>query len=377
MTDLSINNIDEITMRLVHYFVTIENYQPIVVNGLQNEIWLENPDSHYQVIRINTNYIHNDEQLNFDLFKAKTVVKQIKKKILSLKCNTLNILLNVGENVKIDDVNYKNMEVCAISDIEELSNGTSISSLFPKIVEDQIDATDGMDFFINVTQDINKSTEKKNKLYEKTFKKKTIVITYLIIAICVLVFLLDLAGIINSDYFAMDADSFRKGHYWILLTAAFFHVSIVHILCNMYSLYIIGTELETVIGKVKFSIVYIISAIMGCLLSGVINNGSVSSVGASGAIFGLIGALLYFGYHYRLYLGSMIVSQLVPVVLINLFIGFAIPGIDNWGHIGGLVGGAFAAMIVGIEGKTDKRDSINGIIVTVILAAFLVYMLIK
>ena len=90
---------DEVTMRLVHYFVTKEDYQPIVVNGLENEIWLENSDKHYEVIRINSNYIHNNEQLDFDLFKAKSVIKQIKKKMLSFKCNTLNIFLNIGENV--------------------------------------------------------------------------------------------------------------------------------------------------------------------------------------------------------------------------------------------------------------------------------------
>ena len=75
MSSLNISNIDEITMRLVHYFVTKENYQPIIVNGLDNEIWLENSDKKYEVIRINNNYIHNKEQLDFDIFKAKAIVK--------------------------------------------------------------------------------------------------------------------------------------------------------------------------------------------------------------------------------------------------------------------------------------------------------------
>ena len=77
---MNMSSIDEITMRLVHYFVTKENYQPIIVNGLDNEIWLENTDKKYGVIRINSNYIHNNEQLDYDVFKAKSVVKQIKKK---------------------------------------------------------------------------------------------------------------------------------------------------------------------------------------------------------------------------------------------------------------------------------------------------------
>lgn len=378
MSSFDISNIDEITMRLVHYFVTKENYQPIVVNGLQNEIWLENADNHYQVIRINSNYIHNDEQLSFDLFKAKSVVKQIKKKLLSINCNTLNILLNVGENVKIKDTHVKHMEVCSITDVKELESGTIIADLFPAIKEDLIDATDSMDFFINVTQDINESTEKKNKLYEKTFKKKPIVLTYAIIAICVLLFFLNEAKLLPVIPFAMNGIVFKKGFYYVAITAAFFHVDIIHLACNMYSLYVIGTQVETVLGKAKFLFVYIISAIVGCLLSGAINIGTgYTSVGASGAIFGLMGALLYFGYHYRLYLGNAIVSSILPVVIMNLALGFMISGIDNMGHIGGLIGGALAAMIVGVEGKSDKTDRINGSIVLTILIAFLVYMIVK
>ena len=91
METVSINNKDEIVMKLVHYFVTKCNYTPIVVNGVQNEVWLENLDGPYRIIRINSNYIHNKEQFNRDLFKIRNVVKQIKKKTLSFNINTLNI----------------------------------------------------------------------------------------------------------------------------------------------------------------------------------------------------------------------------------------------------------------------------------------------
>lgn len=374
MSSLNLTSIDEITMRLVHYFVTKENYQPIVVNGLENEIWLENIDKKYAVIRINSNYIHNDEQLSFDIFKAKTVVKQIKKKTFSLSCNTLSILLNIGENVNLES-NDKHIELCAINDLDELENGKSISGIFPEIKNDVINANDDMDFFINVTNDINTKTEEKNKLYEKTFKKKMIVVTYAIIAINVIVYLLEILNILNVNYFSMNLASVKNGEIYRILTSAFFHSGPIHLFCNMYSLYIIGTQLETVMGKAKFSIVYLISAIVASLLSGVLNGVGISSVGASGAIFGLMGALLYFGYHYRLYLGSVVTSQIIPLIILNLFIGFTMPGVDNFGHIGGLIGGLFSAMIVGIEGKTEKNDTINGIIVTVILIAFLCYMI--
>lgn len=372
MSSLNIANIDEITMRLVHYFVTKENYQPIIVNGLDNEIWLENTDKKYEVIRINSNYIHNNEQLDFDIFKAKAVVKQIKKKTFSFKCNTLSILLNVGDNVDLKSKD-KHIELLTISDVDDLNKTTSITSIFPEIKNDVINAKDEMDFFINITSDINSKTEEKNKLFEKTFKKKPILITYALIVINIIIFFLSAANILDVNAFLMNLFYVKNGEWYRLITAAFFHADILHLFCNMYSLYIIGTQLENVLGKTKFIIVYLISAIVGSLMSGVMNGVSVSSIGASGAIFGLLGAMLYFGYHYRLYLGSVMMTQIVPIIILNLIIGFSMSNVDNFAHIGGLIGGLFAGMAVGVEGKSTKNDSINGVVVTILLIAFLVY----
>ncbi len=367
-------SIDEITMRLVHYLVTKENYQPIIVAGLDNEIWLENVDKKYGVIRINSNYIHNSEQLDFDIFKAKTVVKQIKKKTLSLKCNTLSILLNVNDGVSVAS-KEKDIDVCSIKNIKELEENEKLQDVFSEIKDDVIDAHDDMDFFINVTNDINNKTEEKNKLYERTFMKKPLVITYALIVFNVIIYLLSLINILDINAFSMSYDAVRAGEWWRIITSAFFHNGAIHLFCNMYSLYIIGTQLETVLGKCKFSIVYFVSIIVASLFSAVLHGSGVASIGASGAIFGLMGAMLYFGYHYRLYLGSVMTSQIAPIILLNLFIGFMIPGVDNFAHVGGLIGGLFTGMIVGVKGKSENSDTVNGIIVTTILIGFLLYML--
>ena len=129
---MTMSNLDELTMRLVHYFVTKENYQPVVVNGTQNEIWLENTEKKYSVIRINSNYIHNNEQLDFDIFKTKNVVKQIKKKTLSFSCDALTILLNVGENVNLDKT-VKHFDFLQINDVSDLTTNNSFTKLFPDI----------------------------------------------------------------------------------------------------------------------------------------------------------------------------------------------------------------------------------------------------
>ena len=98
------------------------------------------------------------------------------------------------------------------------------------------------------------------------------------------------------------------------------------------------------------------------------------SAGASGAIFGLLGSLLYFGYYYRAYLGNVVKSQIVPIILLNLAIGFILTGIDNAAHIGGLVGGIVASMAIGIPDKSTKFEKINGLVMLIIYFAFLVYL---
>ena len=101
------------------------------------------------------------------------------------------------------------------------------------------------------------------------------------------------------------------------------------------------------------------------------------SAGASGAIFGLLGTLLYFGYNYRLYLGTVLKTQIIPIILFNLLISFMFPGIDAYAHIGGLVGGYLATMALGVPGKNNKSERINGSIVLILLVIFLSYVLFK
>ena len=373
---ISITEKDELIMKLVHYFVTKENYSPIMVNGVKNEVWLENLDAYYKIVRINSNYIHNNEQYEFDRFKITNVCKQISKKTLTRKLKTLNILTDTNDNVIIN--NTKEIDNFIIKDNKDLNNKDGIISLFPLINAEEIKDLHGLDFLLNVSNDINNKTEKENRFYENVFKPKKIVVTKLLIMINVIVYILSLLLILIGKIdiytsFALNKYYVKSGEVYRFITSGFLHANIIHLLCNMYSLNIIGTQLESFIGKKKFIVVYFISLVTGGLLSSVINNSW--SVGASGAIFGLLGSLLYFGYHYRIYLGSVIKSQIIPLILLNLGIGFIIPNIDVSAHIGGLVGGLLTTMALGIEKKSTKQDSINGIICLTILIIFLIWVL--
>lgn len=380
MPSVIIRKNEQIMMSLVHYFVTKENYSPINVQGVKDEIWLENLDGPYRVIRISCNKVINDEQYKFDLFKVQHIIKQIKKKTLSFKMNALNIYLDLDK--KVEPRLYNNIETINVNSLNDIKKNKELKEIFPNLENELLDTKDGLDLIINVTHDINEKTYKDNKLFEKVFSPKKIIMTKLILLICVVMYII--LGINSNNFFNIGINALvnfggnnllivQSGEVWRLISAAFLHVSLIHLLVNMYSLVIIGTQVETFIGKFKFLFVYLISAICGNLLSLIFNEANIVSVGASGAIFGLMGALLYFGYHYRLYLSEAIKTQIIPVIVLNLLLGFMVNGVDNAAHIGGLIGGYLASMAIGIENKSKTRDKVNGWIVLILLIVFLSY----
>ena len=87
-----------------------------------------------------------------------------------------------------------------------------------------------------------------------------------------------------------------------------------------------------------------------------------------------MGALLYFGYNYRVTLNNSVNKQIIPIILINLVFGFLTPGINNFAHIGGLLGGYLGATAVGVKYKSSKNEMVHGIISLVLLFLFLIYM---
>lgn len=378
MSTVAISKKDEIIVKLTHYFITKENYTPIVIRGAKDEIWLENTEGPYRIIRINSNHVHNNEQYHFDLIKMKSIMKQIKRKTYSFSINVLNIFLDLNDDINIYE--EKNINSIEIKSVKDIKNNNILKNTFPQMDDLLLKNVDGLDLVLNVTKDINKKTEEENKKIEKIFSPKKTIITHVIISLNIIMFLLMyIFGKGSTDigtllaFGANYGPLFRSGEVYRIITAAFLHCGILHLFLNMYALYILGTQLENYIGPKRFAIVYLGSAITGNLLSNVLNT-SVG-VGASGAIFGLLGALLYFGYYYRFQLGDSIKNQILPVILINLFLGLLITNIDIFNHIGGLIGGFLLSMSVGVSEKVSKSDRINGTIAYLIYIAFMIFMI--
>lgn len=211
----------------------------------------------------------------------------------------------------------------------------------------------------NVLKQISRKEEVK---LDKFFNKN--VATIVLITINIIVFLI--TAILSNNIFDIDTrvllyfgakynPLIYSGEFWRLITYAFLHGGIIHIAFNMYGLYIIGPQIQQIYGVGKYLSIYIISCITASLL-GVIASPSAVSVGASGGIFGLMGALLAFAIVERHSMEKRYISSLMQVIIINLIIGLSLRNIDNFGHIGGLLGG----IIMGyFTYKLKKRNLIK------------------
>lgn len=202
------------------------------------------------------------------------------------------------------------------------------------------------------------------------------VVTYILLGLTVLVFLLQMAtqdpGLVAGNVrcgdlaacYGMKINSFiEAGEYWRLITPVLLHASILHIGFNMYALYMLGPELERHFGHLSFLLLYLLSGFSGVVLSFLLTESA--SLGASTAIFGLLGAEGVFVYRNQKLFGrraQAMLRNIVQIAAINLLIGLT-PGIDNWGHVGGLVGGGLfafiAAPVYAVEGAEGEFQLAN------------------
>ena len=362
---LELDNKNKLIMKLLHYFVTEENYNPIILQGVENEIWLENLESDYKIVRIVSNHIHNEEQMDYDRYKRDQITRKIKLKTFSFTLPILNIYIDLGDNVELD--NGKNISSIYIQDTKDFDKYEEVTKHLPDLKKNLKFKEEGVELFARITGDLAKKNIKDTKENEDVFKIKTPYITYILIILNVL-FYVYMVVFNKYDYytnlFCNYGPYIRNGEYYRLITSMFVHGDIFHLGFNMYALYVIGKQVESYFGKFKYLIIYLFSGIMGNLVSMICNPNA--SIGASGAIFGLMGTLLFFGYHYRVYLGNVLLNQIVPLIVYNLVLGFMVPSIDNFAHIGGLASGYLISTSMGLKYKKDRSAQINYGIVTVL-----------
>ena len=196
-------------------------------------------------------------------------------------------------------------------------------------------------------------------------------------AMSIIVFLLPFLGINELFLYNIGANDgilvVRNGEVWRLFTSMFLHGGTMHIVMNMFSLYILGRLVEPLFSKITYLSLYIISGLFGGLVS-IYSNIDVFSVGASGAIFGIFGVLIGFAIIHRHNMGESFKSFIKEIAIllgINLFIGLLVPNINMAAHVGGLIAGFIGGLVVGSNAKNIKIYIVVMVIIMVSLYSYL------
>ena len=199
-------------------------------------------------------------------------------------------------------------------------------------------------------------------------KKPICTITIVAINVAV-IFILSFWGMTEDPGFLLEHGAayapyiLEQGEYYRLFTSMFLHFGFQHLMNNMVMLLVIGWNLEQELGKIKFLIIYILSGLCGNVLSlwWDIRMGSYAvAAGASGAIFGVMGALLYVAIRNHGQVGNVTGRGLVFMAVLSLYYGFTSEGVDNSAHLGGLLAGFLLAVLLYWKTKRKDRSDIWG-----------------
>ncbi|MEA5026215.1 MAG: rhomboid family intramembrane serine protease [Erysipelotrichaceae bacterium] len=359
-------------LQLVYFFINRYDYRLVSVStgGHKNELWLTNPQGKYPVIRVSTLSVSANY---FDMDR----IMKTKQAILDL-VRTTGLLLSLHISNESTDNNGKDMlEVCIGNDYisSDILNADypEITTLIKPIDNPQREY-EAMTKAINLLQ--IKGVQ-KNKSWAKT----DISATYVIMAVCILVFLaaLGLTSITGDDSVsAILVGSLYKTfvygnfEYWRLFTSGFVHIDPIHLLSNMYALYLIGPSVERLYGKKQFLLALFGSIIIGSAFA-LVGDVNTITVGISGGLFGLLGMLLVFSIESKSIRDRRVMSSFIQIFLINTAVALLVPNISWLGHLGGFTAGLMFGLIFSKkpEWKVVRYNSIFAIVIMSLALTYL------
>lgn len=345
--------------RLAYSFISDHGYRVIQLFENQKELWLEKLENKKApIIRMLLHDLDWSNAMQRDIEFTAANGERVRKQIAKGELNVMNIY--VSKFPPVDEYEYRLERPFVFPQ----GNKTTVTSIL--LTNDELESgfrrvsekLGGNIYFEFANEYSEQEVEelKKSSLdlaIHKVKAEQEILVngkplfTYIFIVIQLAVFLwLEInGGSTNTStlikYGAKVNALIDQGEWWRLITPIFLHIGFLHLLTNTLALYFLGTTVERIFGKSRFFIIYLFAGFTGFIASFLFS--SNLSAGASGAIFGCFGALLYFGAMYpKLFFRTMGLNILV-VLGINLVFGFSASGIDNAGHLGGLAGGFLAA----------------------------------
>lgn len=353
-----------VTYQLAYNLSNNEGYDVLHLNENKEEVWLEKYENNTsKIIRILHQGFDWKNYLKKDIAQVFQQTKAMKQLFLGKNIEVYNVY--ISSHTPIDDwdilkkplqLNEKNtpkMQVYYITNDnleEELSRlrldaGTDID--VSNEAQSEAEKEIAVDTYRNRLSDMLYT---KNKQVKDLFSFGKPFFTYILMVINIIMFaLLEFkGGSTNIDTLiklgAKYNPAMMEGEWWRLISSMFLHIGFLHLAMNMLALYYLGTVVERIFGSKRFLVIYFMSGIAGSLTSFAFAMNV--SAGASGAIFGLFGALLFFGTIHKKVFFQTMGRNIITIVSINIVLGFAVPQIDMGAHLGGLIAGFIASAIV-------------------------------
>ncbi len=346
--------------KTAHYLIVRNGYRIIQLSNDQNEIWLEKRENKaMQLIRLLRYDLDWSSWLQRDIQKVAEQSSRLKAGLAKRELQVANIYFSSYPPVDSYESILENPVAVQKGKVEITSmigfQGNGFEPL--KRLEEAL----GIDFEAAESGSMEDDTQRLKeealsaanaRAKEETsfFQSGKPFFSFIFIGLQIIVFLLmELrGGSTNTSTLIEFGAKFNplilEGEWWRFFMPMVIHIGFLHLLMNSLALYYLGPIIERIFGNLRFLAIYLFAGFAGTLASFLFS--SSLSAGASGAIFGCFGALLYFGMVFPNLFFRTMGRNVIFILVINLIFGFTMPGIDNAGHLGGLAGGFAAAAIL-------------------------------
>ncbi|MDQ0197301.1 rhomboid family intramembrane serine protease [Neobacillus ginsengisoli] len=350
--------------RLAYFFISDNGYRILQLFENQKELWLEKLENKKApIVRLLLHNIDWSNSMQRDIEFTAANGERIRKQIGRREITVVNIY--ISEFPPVDEYEYRLEKPFIFPEgnktsvssfllakgiyetgFKSLSNRLEKEVLFP--IKSESEPTEQ-----------NVETIKKEALEHAMLKARTeravlangkpfFTYIFMIIQVAVFFWLEKHGGSTNNSTLIKYGAKFNpliyNGEWWRFFTPIFLHIGFLHLATNTLALYYLGAAVERIYGTIRFPFIYLFAGVSGVIASFLFS--SNLSAGASGAIFGCLGALFYFGAIYpKLFFRTMGIN-LIVILVVNLAFDFSSSGIDNAGHLGGLAGGFLAAGMV-------------------------------
>lgn len=348
--------------KLAYFFIAEQGYRIVQLFENQRELWLEKLENKNEpIIRLLSHPLDWSNKLQRDIEFTAVNGERIRKQLGRSKLNVMNICISPFPPV--DDYEFRLRDPYVFPEGQKTTVTTIMmtAGLYKKGFE-QLSQRYDSEVTFQIAEDYPQeevetlkkaalhAATKQAKAEKEVFTNKRPLFTYGLMGFQVLVFFwLELHGGSTNTatlikYGAKVNPLIYEGEWWRFITPVFLHIGFLHIAMNTLALYYLGMVVEKIYGHVRFLLIYLFAGITGFIASFLFSTNL--SAGASGAIFGCFGALLYFGMIHPSLFSRTMGRNVLFILGLNLALGFSTTGIDNAGHLGGLLGGFLAAGIV-------------------------------